>query len=416
MLSFDRRSGHSRTIAALDVGTAKVTCVIARPDGAGGLALAGIGQHRSQGIKSGLVTDAEEAVRAARSAIAQAERMAGVTVDEIRLSVAAGRISTVRFVARGKPEAPTVRQADLDRILAGGQAYIRRGGRTLVQLAQADWHLDGAAAVRDPVGMAGHELALHLTAVTADEGPVRNLISVAEKCHVTVSELMAAPVASAMAVTSEEEREVGVLVLDIGAGTTTLALFQDGCLEQAEAIPVGGNHVTFDIARALATSVAEAERIKTLYGTLVKASSDDADIFSYPVMGEEEPVFCQSSKARLAQVIEPRIFALLDLVEERLAAGPLGGDPVGAVVLTGGSSQLIGVETAWTRRFGGHVRVGRPRPLDKMAAGMCSPALSTVLGLATSSGAGEERGGIWLGEGSQAGYLGRVQRWIRESF
>lgn len=416
MLSLDRRAGHSRTIAALDIGTAKVTCVIARLDGSGGLVLAGIGQHRSQGMKSGLVTDAEEAVRAARSAIAQAERMAGVTVDGIRLSVAAGRIATVRFVARGKPEAPTVRQADLDRILAGGEAYIHRGGRTLVQLAQADWHLDGAAAVRDPVGMAGYELALHLSAVTADEGPVRNLIAVAERSHVTVDELMAAPVASALAVTSEEERQIGVLVLDIGAGTTTLALFRDGCLEQTEAIPVGGNHVTFDIARALATSVAEAERIKTLYGTLVKASSDDTDTFSYPMIGEEEPVLCQTSKARLAQIIEPRISALLDLIEERLAGGPFGTGAIGAVVLTGGSSQLIGVETAWTRRFGGHVRVGRPRPLGKMPAGMCSPALSTVLGLVMAPGAGEEIGGSRLGEGNPAGYLGRVQRWIRESF
>lgn len=414
-----RRTDHSKSagdvVAALDVGTAKVACLVAWPDTAGNLLLGGIGQQRSRGIKSGTVTDGDEAERAVRAAIGQAERMAGVTVDRVRLAMVCGRIGMANFVARARLAAPVARQVDVERVRVGAEAYLERCGRTLVQLAHAEWHLDGAAGIRDPRGMAGRELALGLVAITADEGPTRNLVAIVERCHVVVEQIIAAPVASALAVTTPEERAIGTLVVDIGAGTTTLARFADGRLDYLEAIPVGGDHITYDIARALVTAVAEAERIKTLYGTLVKASSDDSELLSYPMIGNGEPVPYQTSKARIRGIIEPRVEAWLSLVEERLAGrgcGRLSGATALGTVLTGGASQLLGLDTAWMQRFGGIARIGRPTPIGRMPESLCSPALSTALGLVQAESASPAR----AGDGAGYGYIDRVQQWIRNSF
>lgn len=287
----------------------------------------------------------------------------------------------------------------------------------LVHLGRSNWQLDGAGGVRDPRGMAGRELAVGIAAVTADEAPVRNLLSVIERCHLEVERLVPSPVASALAVTTEAERAVGILVVDVGGGTTTLAAFQDGALLVVEALPVGGNHMTYDVARALVTTVAEAERIKALYGTLVKAASDASELISYPVQGEEEPTLYQTSKAHVRSVLEPRIEGIFGLIEERLAATGCLASAKGRVVLTGGGAQLLGLDQAWMQRFGGDVRIGRPRPLGRMPASMCSPAFSTVIGLAYARTAVEP--GIAAAQRSidrRGGYLGRMQRWIGEGF
>lgn len=413
-----RNAAKAGLIAALDIGTAKIACLVATLDAEGRPVFAGIGHQRSRGLKSGVVVDAEEAERAVRAAIGQAERMAGVTLDRVTLALGCGRIGSTRFVARATLETGIVRPGDLERVLAGGEAYLKRDGRTLVHVDHSDWKLDQTAGVRNPVGMAARELAVELGAVTADEGPVRNLAAIIERCHVTVGAFTATPVASAHAVTTIEERRLGALVVDIGAGMTCLARFVDGRLEQVEAIPVGGNHVTSDLAKGLGTSLTEAERIKTLYGTLVKATSDDSELISYPAIGQEdEPTVAQTSRARIRELIGPRIAQVFDLVAERLSAGrTLMPDP-GFVVLTGGTSQLIGIEGAWMQRFGGVARVGRTRPIGRMPANMSSPAFATVIGLVAAgrsdAGSGTEH---LRRRADDTGRFGRVQRWLRESF
>ena len=413
-----RNAAKAGLIAALDIGTAKIACLVATLDSEGRPVFAGIGHQRSRGLKSGVVVDAEEAERAVRAAIGQAERMAGVALDRVTLALGCGRIRSTRFVARAALQSGIVRPDDLDRVLAGGEAYLQRDGRTLVHVDHSDWQLDQTAGVRNPVGMAARELAVELGAVTADEGPVRNLAAIIERCHVTVGALTATPVASAYAVTTLEERRLGALVIDIGAGMTCLARFADGRLEQVEAIPVGGNHVTSDLAKGLATSLVEAERIKTLYGTLVKATSDDSELISYPVIGQEdEPTVAQTSRARIRELIGPRIEQVFDLIGERLLAGQALLPGSDAVVLTGGTSQLIGIEGAWMQRFGGVARIGRPRPIGRMPGNMASPAFATVIGLVAAGRSDAGSGSDHLrARADDTGRLGRVQRWLRDSF
>lgn len=415
MASIASAGTATEAIAAIDLGSAKVVCLIAVQGPGGTLDLAGIGHQRSRGVKSGMVTDLDEAQRALRTAYAQAERMAGVGADRIVLAVACGRIRATRFVARAAIDGPSVRPEDVRRVLSGAESWLERGGRALVETAHVEWCLDGIGGIADPRGLAGRELAADLGAVTADEGPLRNLVATVERNHLPLDRLAAAPVASALAVTSPEERRVGALVVDIGAGVTSLAHFAEGRPVTVEVLPVGGNHVTYDVARGLVTTVAEAERIKTLYGTLVKAASNDSQLVSYPVVGEEEPTLFQVSRTRIGELIRQRIELLLDLVAERLAECGITPGRAGSVVLTGGSSQLVGLEQVWLDRFGGVVRIGRPRPLGRMPAAMCSPAFATVIGLVSAAGSGaleaSDRGRL-----AHGGYIGRVQQWLRESF
>ena len=403
-------------VGVIDIGTSKVCCIIAAP-AADGCQLLGLGHQRSGGIKTGVVVDVEAAERAVRAAVSQAERMAGIELDTIVLSVACGRLRSQSFIARAPVAGPIVARSDIDRVIAGGEAYAERSGRGVVQVTRSDWRLDGVKGVRDPLGLAGQELSVELTAVTADEAPLRNLLAVIERCHLGTGGLVAAPFASAIAVATSEERHAGALVVDIGAGVTSLAAFADGRLVHADVIPVGGNHVTFDIARNLVSSVADAERIKTLYGTLVKAQSDDSEVISYPGAGEDEGTYFQTTRAALREIITPRIAGHLALLEERLTAAGLGELAARRIILTGGGSQLLGLDQAWSRRLGGPVRLARPRPIGRMPANMCSPAFSTAIGLAL----GEVSPDAAVRPGRQAaagpgGYLGRMRRWIAESF
>ncbi len=411
------RSVSRGVIGVLDVGTNKICCLMVAPDAGGQPALIGIGHQRSQGLKSGMIVEAEAAETAVRAAIRQAERMAGIALERVHLAVACGRIRSASFLARGAIGDGIVGDPDLDRLLAGGEAYLARSGRMVIQLTRSDWRLDGVDGVRDPRGMAGHEIAVELQGVAADEGSVRNLLSVVERCHIEVEGLVAAPYASGLAVATEEERQTGVLIVDIGAGVTTLAGFLENRLTFVDAIPVGGQHVTFDIARGLATTLVEAERIKTLYGTLVKAASDHSELISYPIVDDGETSIYQTSRAKVREIIEPRVAGLQQLIAERLALQGLGDLATGRVILTGGASQLLGFDQAWSEQFGGIARIGRPKPIGRMPGSMCSPAFSTVIGLTNSarSSAGDRLSHFRSPDGERS-YLRQVGRWFSHNF
>ncbi len=413
-----RTGGHpAGVVGVLDIGTNKICCLIAAPDAAGRMGLLGLGHQRSRGIKAGMIADAGEAEAAVRSALAQAERMAGLTLDQIDVAVACGRLSASRFTARAGVEHAVVTDAEIARLVGGAEAFVAKSGRVAIHIEHSDWWLDGVGGIADPRGLAGRELATHVTAVSADDGPLRNLLAVIERCHIEVGRLVPVPLASAIAVTTPEERAGQVLVVDLGGGTVTLAAIVDGVPVAIEAIPVGSNHVTYDIARSLATSVAEAERIKTLYGTLVKAASDNSELISYPVETAEGRAMYQTSKAQLRSIIVPRVEGLFALISERLTASGAGAFLTGRVLLTGGGGQLLGLDQAWMQRFGGDARVARPRPLLGMQAGMCSPALSVALGLQWSLRELKSSGRqLSAGHAPRRGYLGRMQKWLGEGF
>ncbi len=417
-----KSSRKSDVITVLDLGTSKVCCMIAQPDMArqqdgpnAGMRVIGIGHQRSRGLKAGVILDLDEAEAAIRAAVSQAERMAGLSVDDVYVSVACGRVRSQTFTAKAEIATGVVRPADTARVLAGGRSFAEREGRLLLQLTQIGFRIDGASGVRDPRGMAASVLTADLHAVTADEAPIRNVVLVIERCHLAVAGLIVAPYASALAVTTPEERRLGVTVVDVGAGTTTISMFAENHFVYADVLPIGGNHVTFDVARALSTPVAEAERIKALYGTMIRARSDDHELISYPVAGEDDGGVRHTTKSELHGVLNPRVDSILALVRERVHRTPLAGVAASRMVLTGGASQLVGLGEAAANLMGCPVRVARPVPLAGLAPHACSPAFAVVVGMLHAAVAGDasvsfdsEHGGL------PPGYLRRVGTWLKE--
>jgi cell division protein FtsA len=414
--------GASEIVGLLDIGTSKVACLIAAIDvgqGSGAASrarLLGVGHVCSRGIKGGVIVDLSEAEAAVRAAIAQAERAARVTLEDVFVSVSCGRLQSSNFAASVDVAGGVVQATDVERLMSGGRSWAERDGRMLIHLNRIGFRLDGVAGGNDPRGMAAARLSADLHTVGADEAPIRNLLHVVERCYLSVRALIAAPYASAIAVTSEEERRLGVTCIDIGGGTATVAVFAEGHFIHAAAVPVGGHHITFDIAHALQTPLAEAERIKTLYGTMVVARSDEHDVFSYAFAREDEGTSGRSTKAHLAAFIRPRVANILELVRERLDLAGLGAFASERMVLTGGTSGLVGIGEFAANMLGRPVRVAKPHQVE-LPPNCSSAAFATVAGLLAVASAGGQEALAWSHAGADGtGYLERVGQWLKAGF
>jgi len=411
-----QRSGSKRITAVLDIGTSKIACLIAAVEPAG-VRVIGVGHQRAEGVKGGVVIDLDRAEHAARAAIAQAERMAGVELAEVHVAVSCGRLKSQNFSARVEIAGGLVGDNDIRRLMQAGQTYVEQGGRTLVHMNEVALRLDGAPGFRDPRGMAARELAYDLHAVTADEAPLRNLLMVVGRCYLEPASHIPAPLASALAVATEDERRLGVTVIDIGAGTTSLAMFAEDRFLYACATPMGGTQITFDIARALHTPLAEAERIKALYGTVICAPSDEHDAFTYSSAGEDDGILYHMTKAELADVVRPRVTAMCHYIRQRLEECEMTAYAGRCLVLTGGTSQLTGLADFMAAELGRPVRVAGPQPVSGLPPACSSPAFSTVVGLLVAETQGASGRRVYRSRDAEAdSYLKRVGSWLREGF
>jgi cell division protein FtsA len=410
-------------IGVLDIGTSKTVClIVAAPASRGGLwrregaCVLGFGHRPSRGLKAGAVIDPDGAEQSLRAVVTLAERPAGLTIEDVLVGVTCGRLRSVTFEAETRIEGEVVDTADADRLLAAGRKYAQRDGRTLLHLNRIVYRLDGAIAGPDPFGMGGTMLAADLHAVTVEEAPLRSLLYVVERAGLSPAGLAAAPYASGLAATTPEERHLGATCIDMGAGTTTLSMFRDGQLISVATVAVGGQHLTFDIARTLAIQFVEAERIKTHHGSLERAASEDAEPVAYTPIGEQEQILLRATGADLHSIVAGRISDLLSQVAERIESTGVAELAAHRVVLTGGGSQLPGLAEFAEEALGRPVRVGRPKPLPGMPAHGCAPQFSTAAGLvqiALNPAAGVPMsGGRGTTEG--AGYLKRVGQWLRE--
>lgn len=415
-----RKARGGRAIGLLDIGSSKVACLVVVRDadpaaGGPGLAIAGFGHQRSRGVKAGVVVDLDEAERCIRAAVSQAERMAGTTLEEVHVAVACGRLRSLHFTTSASIDSGIIADADIARLLHAGRAYAARDGRSVVHLNRLAYRLDGAGGIADPRGMACAALEAEFHAVTADDAPLRNLLLLVERCYLTTAEVTPSPLASALAVLAPDERLRGVTCIDMGAGTTSLAAFAEGNLVVTDVIPVGGQHITFDIARALATPLEEAERIKTLYGTLVVAGSDEQEAISYRTTGGEEPCQYHVTRAQLRHIVHTRVEALLALISERLDRSGVRQWVGDSIVLTGGVSQTLGLADFVELQLGARVRVARPGAVGGMSSSIQAPAFATVVGLAHALDSEGSRGGVHRhADGGR--YIGRMGQWLRESF
>jgi cell division protein FtsA len=420
-MAASRRSDD--VIGLLDIGTSKVACVIvAVPQRwvAAGLnevavRVLGAGVCASHGVRSGTVFALHEAEQAVREAVAQAERGAQTAVDSVLLAVGCGRLRSATFTAEARVGGSVVEAADIDGLMAAARKHAERDGRTLLHMNCISYRLDGTAGIGHPLGLAGTNLGADLHAVTADEAPLRNLLHVVERAYLSAAGLVPAPYASALAATTGEERQRGVLCVDIGAGTTSLAAFAQGHLLACEVVPVGGHHATLDLSQALAAGIHEAERIKKDHVTLARAASDDREAIAYARADEESAPPSWTTKGQARAIVHERMSRLFGEVAGRLERGKTG-HYAKRIVLTGGASQQAGLGELAADLLARPVRVASIGPLVDGLAPFAGAAFSASAGLMQVA-LDPSAGVLWEQERPRAtGYLQRMGQWLRESF
>ncbi len=422
---------RSAIVTVLDVGSTKVCCIIARLKPREGEALRrrthsieviGFASTRSRGIKSGVVVDMDEAEKAIRLAVDAAERMAEVTVDSLIVNVSCGRLKSEAYSASVGLSAPAVQPADVQRVLASGSAHSVNDGRIVVHSLPIGYALDGHHGIADPSGMIGAILGVDMHVVTADEAQVSNLELAINRCHLDVETVVATPYASGLAAIVDDEAELGVACFDMGGGTTSLSIFHEGRFVYAASVPIGGQHVTMDIARGLSTRLADAERIKARHGSALPSISDDKDILTIPPVGEDERDLPNTvPRAALTRIIRPRIEETLEMARDMLVKSGFADQVGKRVVLTGGASQLTGLTETARRILGRNVRLGRPLGIAGLPEAAKNPAYAASVGLIIYPQVArieqfQARSPARLGMTGTDGYFSRMGRWIKDSF
>ncbi|GHC75224.1 cell division protein FtsA [Limoniibacter endophyticus] len=425
-----RRSGIA---TVLDVGSSKVCCIIARlkPREEGQYLKArthevqvlGIGHQQSRGVKSGVVVQLDHVEQAIRLAVDSAERMAGLTVDSLFANVTAGRQKSEIFTANVNLGGHEVSEGDIRKVLGAGARQAMKAEREVVHSLATGYTLDAERGIRDPRGMIGDALGVDMHVVTADSAPLRNLELSINRAHLSVERMVATPYASGLAALVDDELEMGAACIDMGAGTTSISIFADGKFTHIESIPVGGSHVTMDLARGLSIRLEDAERLKVMHGSaLPGASVDDHDLVTIQPMGLEDiEAPLQVPRALMTRIIRARIEETLELLRDRLNESGYANIIGKRIVLTGGASQLTGLPEAARRVLGRNVRIGRPLGVAGLPEAAKGPAFSAAVGLLIyPQVAGLEniqtRGGTRFRMTGTGGAFSRVGQWFRESF
>ena len=405
-------------IAALDVGSAKVCCFIAHA-GDDGLRVTGIGHHLSRGLRAGAVIDMEAAEEAIRGAVDHAERMADETIHEVYLSFSAGAPASHSVEVEVALNGHEIGDGDLRRVLGEGRLRCESGEREIVHTIAVGYTIDGNRGIRDPRGMYGERLGVNIHVVTAQPAPLRNLTTCVARCHLDVADCVVSAYASGLACLVDDERELGVTVLDVGGGTTGVAVFIEDDVIHTDVVPIGGNHITNDIARGLSTPLDHAERMKVLYGNAVPSPADERETIDVRLIGESEDASANPvPRAQLNRIIRPRVEEIFEVVRARLEASGFADTAGRRMVLTGGSSQLQGLRELASQIFGKSVRLGRPQDIHGLTEATGGPAFSTCAGLLQYAirrrlGLPEQPAGPYLGAN---GRIGRIGQWFREHF
>ena len=383
-----RRSG---IVSVLDIGTGKMCCMIARatPRDAGealghrthDIEVLGVGYQRSRGVRNGAIVDVAAAESSIRQVVSTAESMAGLTVGSLIVNVSSGALSSHAHEATIELGGQEVDRADVERVL---KAAMRRRGdpdRIVVHSLPTAYTLDGSDGIVDPTGMVGRSLSVSCHVTTGEIGPVRNLERVVNRAHLEVERMVATPYASALAAVVDDEAELGCVAIDMGAGTTSWAILSNGRFLHGDALGVGGNHVTTDIARGLSTSIEQAERLKAIEASVAPGPARDEPVAVRPLADDTAAALATVPRAMLDRIARARLEETFELVRDRIRASGLGRHADRRVVLTGGASQLTGVADLARRVLARNVRVGRPVGVRGLAPMQKSPAFSTVVGL-----------------------------------
>jgi cell division protein FtsA len=422
--------GRTSLVSVLDIGSTKISCVIARlsprPEGKAlkgrthFAEVIGFGYGPSSGVKSGVITDLDKAEHAIRSVVGMAERAAGLTVQSVIVNVTAGRLGSETFSATVALDGQEVERADLQRVLRAVNERSVRPERSIVHALPIGYTLDGQKGIRDPKGMVGEKLSVDVAVVSAETLAMRNIELVLHRCHLQIEALVATPYASGLSTLVDDEAHLGVCAIDFGGATTTVAVFSEGHVVYTDAIAIGGHHLTLDIARQLSVSVADAERLKTLYASVLPGQADERDLISIvPVGATHDEAPGQIPRSALTRIVRPRIEEILTAIRDRMQATGMMDICGRRFVLTGGASEMTGLPEVARRVLARNVRNGRPMGIAGLPEMAKGAAFATVAGMMiypqVCSQEYSEPRAVRKMTGTD-GYFARVGNWLKTSF
>jgi cell division protein FtsA len=409
------RAARPGVFGALDIGSTKITCMIGRSEPDGSRRILGFGWQKGRGIRHGAITDLDEAERAIRAAVGQAEDMADTRLRSVTVNLGCGQPESRLFNVQWPVGGREVTEEDIRQVVLEGRERASSEGRDAIHTLPLSFSVDETMRVEDPRGLHCETLTARLHVIDAVSSSLRNLHTCISRCDLEIADLVSAPFAAGLATLVEDERELGTTVIDMGGGATSFAVFAEGQLLHTGSTLVGGIHVTNDIARLLSTPVAHAERLKTLYGSCQASPDDEREMLPVPLVGEEEHTIARVPRSMVVSIIRPRLEEIFEIVKDRLENSGLSRMAGARVVLTGGACQLAGARELAAQILCKQVRLGRPVGLRGLPDAAAGPAFATGAGLlAWAAGEGRSMQDIDLAMRRPSGPLKRFISFLKE--
>jgi cell division protein FtsA len=402
-------------IVGLDIGTSKIVAMVAEMKADGRYEIVGLGQHESKGLRKGVVVNIESTVDSIQRALQEAEVMADCKIKSVYTGIAGSHIRSFSSSGMVAIRDKEVSESDVARVLDTAKAVNIPTDQQIVHVLPQEFIVDGQDDIREPIGMSGIRLEVKVHIVTGAVSAAQNIVKCVRRCGLEVMDLTLQPLASSLAVLSDDEKELGVALVDIGGGTTDIAIFTGGAIRHTAVIPIAGDQVTNDIAMALRTPSPDADEIKLRYGMAKQALADPNEKFEVPGLGDREPR--SLSRQALAAVIEPRIEELFSLVHQEIRESGFEELLSSGVVLTGGTSLMPGMVELAEDIFLKPVRVGLPTYSGSLADMVRSPRFSTVVGLLEEAKNQGVRGRkVAQQSGSFVDTMRRMKEWFMGNF
>lgn len=374
-----RPRDNRHLLVALDIGTSKIVTLVAEITAEDTLNLIGMGNHPSRGLKKGVVVNIDSTVNAIQRSLEEAELMADAKIRDVITGIAGSHIKSFNSHGMVAIKDKEVSQYDIDRVIETARAVNIPMEQQVLHILEQEFIIDGQGGVRQPLGMSGMRLEVKVHIVTGAVSAAQNIMKCVRRCGLEVRDLMLQPLASADAVLLEDERDLGVCLVDIGGGTTDIAVFTDGAIKHTSVIPIAGDQITNDIAMALRTPTKDAEELKITHGVALRQLASSTEMIEVPGVGDRGPR--ELSRQTLAEVIEPRVEELYSLIQRELRSSGLEELLSSGIVITGGSSLMKGMVELGEEVFHMPVRVGAPTYAGALSEVVRNPRYSTGIGL-----------------------------------
>ena len=401
-------------IVGLDIGTSKIVAIVAEILPEGGFEIIGLGTHPSRGLKKGVVANIETTVNAIQRALEEAELMADCKINEVFTGIAGSHIKGINSDGMVPIKDREVTEEDVERVMEAAKAVNIPADQQILHILNQEFIIDGQEDVREPVGMSGIRLEVKVHIVTGAVSSAQNIVKCVHRCGLEVRDLILQPLASAMAVLTDDEKDLGVCLVDIGGGTTDIAVFTNGAIRHTAVIPIAGDQVTNDIAMALRTPTKNAEDLKCRYGCALRSLADTNEMIEVPDVGNRGSR--QLSVQTLAEVIEPRAEELYTMVQAELRRSGYEELLSSGIVITGGCASLRGMVELGEEIFHMPVRLGAPQGITGLPEVIGNPVYSTAVGLLLFGNKHQALKQSLTGKEDEQFLLGRMKAWFKGNF